>query len=434
MKQIAILGFGIVGGGIPTVLEENAEEIRRTVGDGVEIRYILDLRDFPDSPLGDRVVHSIDPILADPEVSAVCEAMGGLRPAYEFTAACLRAGKSVVTSNKELVSEKGGELLRLARENGCYYFFEGSVGGGIPLIRPFLTSYAGERVCEIAGIVNGTTNYILTAMQGGRSFADTLREAQELGYAEREPSADVDGIDAKRKIMILTGLISGMLPDAEDVYTEGIRDVTESDMEGAKKAGGTLRLIARAVVGQAGTGERGVSAGVCPMIVPDVHPLAGVNGVYNAVSLTLPSTGDILYYGRGAGRLPTAAALVSDLTAVLSGAAGAERMPSFGKVPAGTLIPFASLRRLCADRKAGVRGGGDPHGGGGRSRETSRGPRGIRRPGMRRPRGEEAPARRPHHSYSEVTLCCTEFMPFRETTTSRWCTCAVPPPIPPWPI
>ncbi len=338
MKQIAILGFGIVGGGIPTVLEENAEQIRRTVGDGVEIRYILDLRDFPDSPLGNRVVHSIDPILEDPEVSAVCEAMGGLRPAYEFTAACLRAGKSVVTSNKELVSEKGGELLRLARENGCYYFFEGSVGGGIPLIRPFLTSFAGERVREVSGIVNGTTNYILTAMQGGRSFADTLREAQELGYAEREPSADVDGIDAKRKIMILTGLISGMLPDADDVYTEGIRDVTALDMEGAKKAGGTLRLIARAV-----TVERGVSAGVCPMIVPDDHPLSGVNGVYNAVSLTLPSTGDILYYGRGAGRLPTAAALVSDLTAVLSGAAGAERMPEFEKMPAGTLIPFDSL-------------------------------------------------------------------------------------------
>ena len=338
MKQIAILGFGIVGGGIPTVLTESAEQIRRTVGDGVDVKYILDLRDFPDSPYGDRVIRSIDTILADPEIEAVCEAMGGLRPAYEFTAACLKAGKSVVTSNKELVSEKGGELLALARENGCAYLFEGSVGGGIPLIRPFLTSFAGERVKEAAGIVNGTTNYILTAMQSGRSFEDTLREAQALGYAEREPSADVDGIDAKRKIMILTGLCSGILPDAADVYAEGIRDVTVSDMEGAKKAGGTLRLIAKTV-----TGERGVSAGVCPMIVPAAHPLSGVNGVYNAVSLTLPATGDILYYGRGAGRLPTAAALVSDLCAVLSGAAGAERLPDFEKKPAGTLVPFESL-------------------------------------------------------------------------------------------
>ena len=338
MKQIAILGFGIVGGGIPTVLAENAEQIRRAVGDEVNIRYILDLREFPDSPLGDRVVHAIDPILADPEITAVCEAMGGVKPAYDFSAACLRAGKSVVTSNKELVSEKGAELLRLARENGCFYLFEGSVGGGIPLIRPFLTSFAGEKPREISGIVNGTTNYILTAMQGGQSFADTLLEAQKLGYAERDPSADVDGIDAQRKIMILTALSSGLLPAAEDVTAEGIRDVTRADMEGAEKAGGVLRLIARAV-----TGERGVSAGVCPMIVMKDNPLASVNGVYNAVFLTLPSTGDILYYGRGAGRLPTAAALVSDLTAVLSGAAGAERMPVFEKMSPGCLIPFDSL-------------------------------------------------------------------------------------------
>ncbi len=338
MKEIAILGFGIVGGGIPTVLEENAEQIRRTVGEDVHIRYILDLREFPDSPLGDRVVHSIDPILADPEITLVCEAMGGLKPAYDFTAACLSAGKSVVTSNKELVSEKGAELLRLARENRCFYLFEGSVGGGIPLIRPFLTSFAGEKPREVSGIVNGTTNYILTAMLTGKSYDDALREAQELGYAERDPSADVDGIDAQRKIMILTGLCSGWLPAAEDVHAEGIRSMTRADMEGAIKTGGTLRLIARFVMT-----EKGASAGVCPMIVLNGNALASVNGVYNAVSLTLPSTGDILYYGRGAGRLPTAAALVSDLTAVLSGAAGAERMPVFEKMPAGTLVPFDSL-------------------------------------------------------------------------------------------
>ena len=347
MKHIAILGYGIVGGGIPTVLEQNAEQIRRTVGDSVNVKYILDLRAFPDSPYADRIVHIVDPILSDPEVTAVCEAMGGLHPAFEYSRACLEAGKSVVTSNKELVSEKGGELLKCAAEHGVHYLFEASVGGGIPLIRPFATSFAGERITSVCGIVNGTTNYILTAMKReGRTFDEVLREAQELGYAERDPSADVDGLDAMRKVMILTGLMSGILPDAADVYREGIRDVTGEDMKAAEAAGGTLRLIA-----QTRTDRCGVAAGVCPMIVPADNPLSGVNGVYNAVSVTSPMTGDILYYGRGAGRLPTAAAMAADLTAILSGAAGAERTPFFEKKSAGTLIPFDGIPCDCYVRR-----------------------------------------------------------------------------------
>ncbi len=349
MKQIAILGYGIVGGGIPTVLEQNAEQIRQAVGDSVKVKYILDLREFPDSPYADRIVHTIDPILADPEVSAVCEAMGGLRPAYEYSAACLRAGKSVISSNKELVSEKGADLLRLAEENGVRYLFEASVGGGIPLIRPFATSFAGDRITEIAGIVNGTTNYILTAMEkDGSTFDEALRNAQALGYAERDPSADVDGIDAMRKIMILTGLMTGLLPDAQDVYAEGIRELNGEDVAAAERMGGRIKLIARAVRTRAGT-----AAGVCPMIVAREHPLASVNGVYNAVSLTSPTAGDILYYGRGAGRLPTAAAIVSDLTAVLSGAAAAEKAPRFEKKPAGSLLPFTGLTCDCCVRAPG---------------------------------------------------------------------------------
>jgi homoserine dehydrogenase len=347
MKQIAILGFGIVGGGIPTVLEQNAEQIRQTVGDSVRVRYVLDLRAFPESPYADRIVHTIDPILADPEVSAVCEAMGGLHPAYEYSLACLEAGKSVVTSNKELVSEKGGELLKCAADHGVHYLFEASVGGGIPLIRPFATSFGGDRITSLCGIVNGTTNYILTAMKrDDRSFEEVLREAQELGYAERDPSADVDGIDAKRKVMILTGLMTGLLPDASDVYTEGIRGVTGDDMNAAERLGGSVRLIARAV-----TGKCGVSAGVCPMIVVGDNPLSAVNGVYNAVSFTSPMTGDILYYGRGAGRLPTAAAMTADLCAVLSGAADAEKTLVFEKQPAGTLVPFDSIPCDCYVRR-----------------------------------------------------------------------------------
>ena len=223
MKHIAILGFGIVGSGVARVLEQNAARIARTVGDEVDIQYILDLRDFPDSPYADRVIHEIAPILDDPGVALVCETMGGSHPALEYSLACMEAGKSVVSSNKEVVANYGDLLLRKAKEHGVSYLFEASVGGGIPLIRPFLTSLACDRVSEICGIVNGTTNYILTKMkEEGRAFGEVLAEAQRLGYAERDPSADIDGIDAKRKIIILTALASGILPDDGDVYAGSI--------------------------------------------------------------------------------------------------------------------------------------------------------------------------------------------------------------------
>ena len=350
MKKIAILGFGIVGGGIPTVIEKNAEEIRRTVGEPVGISYILDLREFPDSPYADRVVHELAPILADPGTEAVCEAMGGVEPAFSFVSACLEAGKSVVTSNKELVAEKGDVLLRLAKENGVSFLFEASVGGGIPLIRPFSTSLAGDRITEIAGIVNGTTNYILTAMKrDGRDFAEVLEEAQKLGYAEKNPSADIDGLDAMRKIMILAALATGDLADRADVTVEGIREVTREDIAAAARLGGSLKLIARAAVGPDGS----LSLGVCPTIVPEDNPLSAVNGVYNAVSCTRPVSGDILYYGRGAGRLPTAAAMVSDLTAILSGAAKAEKAPVFEKRGHGFCRPFSERKEDCFVRAEG---------------------------------------------------------------------------------
>ena len=336
MKHIAILGFGIVGSGVARVLEQNAARIARTVGDEVDIQYILDLRDFPDSPYADRVIHEIAPILDDPGVALVCETMGGSHPALEYSLACMEAGKSVVSSNKEVVANYGDLLLRKAKEHGVSYLFEASVGGGIPLIRPFLTSLACDRVSEICGIVNGTTNYILTKMkEESRAFGEVLAEAQRLGYAERDPSADIDGIDAKRKIIILTALASGILPDDGDVYAGSIRGITVRDIEAADRLGGVLRLIARTVLSDDGR----VSAYVTPMIVKNAHPLAHVEGVYNAVSVTSPVTGDILYYGRGAGSLPTAGAVLSDVSAILSGAAQAEFAPVFVR-KTGAAIPF----------------------------------------------------------------------------------------------
>ena len=339
MKQIAILGFGVVGAGIPAVLEANAADITRVVGDTVEVKYILDLREFPDSPYADRIVHDIAPILSDPDVAVVCEAMGGSHPALEYSLDCLKAGKSVVTSNKELVANYGDILLKTARENGVSYLFEASVGGGIPLIRPFTTSLAGDRITKIAGIVNGTTNYILTKMrEDGRAFDDVLAEAQQLGYAERNPSADIDGIDAKRKIIILAALATGTLPSEDEVYAGTLRNITPEDIQAAEMLDGSLKLIARTEVL-----DEGLAVYVCPMIVRKPNPLVYVKGVYNAVSLTSPATGDIMYYGRGAGRLPTAGAIVSDVTAILSGAAAAEFSPEFRK-KAGAVLPFEKIK------------------------------------------------------------------------------------------
>ena len=246
MKQIAILGFGVVGSGTAEVLTENQKLIAARCGEAVNVKYILDLREFPEHPLGDRVVHDIRVILEDPEVELVAEMMGGSHPAYDFTRAALEAGKSVVTSNKEVVSNFGVELLELARKNGVCYLFEASVGGGIPIIRPLQTDLVGNEILAISGILNGTTNYILTKMKTeGAAFSDALKEAQQLGYAEANPAADVEGLDAARKTVILAALSYGVLIDPKTIPTEGITGITTDHTAVADKLGCAVKLIGR---------------------------------------------------------------------------------------------------------------------------------------------------------------------------------------------
>ena len=347
MKHIAIIGYGVVGGGITEVIEKSREKIASAAGDEVNVKYILDLRDFPDSPYKDRVVHDISPILDDSDVTVVCETMGGSHPAYEFSVKCMEAGKSVVTSNKEVVANYGDKLLECAKKNGVHYMFEASVGGGIPCLRPFYTSLSSVVISGINGIVNGTTNYILTKMkEDGRGFADVLAEAQKLGYAERDPSADIDGIDAKRKIIILTALASGVLASEDEVYAESLRNITPEDLISAEKLDGEIKYVATANIGK--TNE----VFVCPMIVKKTNPISNISGVYNGISVTSPLTGDIMYYGRGAGRFPTAGAVLSDVTAVLSGAVDGEKVPVFerkkGSVRAFDDIKFDAYVRVKA--------------------------------------------------------------------------------------
>ncbi len=337
MKKIAVIGFGVVGGGVVSLTDENAAMIREASGDDVYVKYILDLRDFPDSPYADRVIHDVNIIINDPEIDLVVETMGGVNPALAFSSAALKAGKHVVTSNKELVAKHGEELMRLADENGVAYLYEASVGGGIPLIRSIRTSLASDTVTAVSGILNGTTNYILTRMRdGGISFEEALAEAQQLGYAEKDPSADIHGFDAQRKIMILTAVATGVIVNEADVYTETMSKLTTADMDAAKRLGGAVRLIGSFVR----EGD-GVSVSVCPRIVPGNNALAYVNDVYNAVSAVTSLTGDVMYYGRGAGRYPTAGAVISDVTAALSGAYKTESNRTWEKAPAGFVRPFA---------------------------------------------------------------------------------------------
>ena len=349
MKHIAIFGYGVVGGGVTSVIEENRDAIARVVGDDVNVKYILDLREFPDSPYGGRVVHDASVILDDPEVCLVAETMGGSHPAYELSMDALRRGKHVVTSNKEVVATFGDSLLACAAENGVSYLFEASVGGGIPVIRPFLTSLSGDTVVAVSGILNGTTNFILSKMKSERrEFADVLKEAQLLGYAERDPSADVDGIDAKRKIMILSALATGVLPDDGDVYAESISTVTPEDVSAAERAGRVIKLIGSFRL------EKGVPAiYVCPQMVKRDDILAGVDDVYNAIRVRCSVTGDVMFYGRGAGRFPTAGAVTSDIVAALSGASKAENAPVFTK-KAGAVADFDSVRFSYYIRLTGV--------------------------------------------------------------------------------
>ena len=310
MVEIAVLGHGVVGSGVMDVIYTHKESLKQRSKEDIHVKYILDLRDFPDLPYAKRFTKNFDEILADDEVKIVAEVMGGLSPAYEYVKACLEHGKSVVTSNKELVAEKGAELLDIAQKNNLNFLFEASVGGGIPIIRPISQCLAANDVTEIAGILNGTTNFILTKMIREKvSFEDALKTAQELGYAERDPSADVDGGDACRKICILSSLAFGKHVYPREVQTKGIRDISLLDVGYAKSWGGVIKLIGD--VKKLPDGR--IHIMVCPMFVSNESQLAHVDDVYNGILVRGDATGDVVFYGKGAGKLPTASAVVADI-------------------------------------------------------------------------------------------------------------------------
>ncbi|MBO5797375.1 MAG: homoserine dehydrogenase [Clostridia bacterium] len=310
MINVAIMGHGVVGSGVAEVLRKNAASIAHKAGEPIEIRRILDLRDFPDLPYADCFTKNFEDIVNDPDIRIVVETMGGLNPAYEFVKRCLLAGKSVVTSNKELVAAKGDELLAIAKERNLNFLFEASVGGGIPILRPLDQCLAANEVWEIAGILNGTTNFMLTRMiEDGMSFEDALALAQQLGYAERDPSADIEGHDACRKICILASLAFGRHVYPDQVHTEGITKVTQEDVRCAAAADSVIKLIGRAVKQENGR----LYAVVAPMVIPKTSLLSDVNDVFNGIMVRGDAIGDVVFYGRGAGKLPTASAVVADV-------------------------------------------------------------------------------------------------------------------------
>ena len=310
MTKVAILGFGTVGSGVAEVLSKNSQGIARRSGGEIQVKYILDVRDFPDSPFKDCFVKDFSIIENDPEVEVVVETIGGAKVALEFTTRALKAGKSVVSSNKELVATHGYELLQLAKANGVSYLFEASVGGGIPILRPLTNCLSANEVEQITGILNGTTNYILTRMiKAGLTFEQALKEAQDNGYAEKDPTADVDGHDACRKICILSALACGQHVYPQQVPTQGIREVTLADVAYADSCGYKIKLLGRCLREPEGK----VCAFVAPHLVSCENPLAGVEDVFNAIAVTGNAVGDVMFYGRGAGKLPTASAVVADV-------------------------------------------------------------------------------------------------------------------------
>lgn len=309
MINIAVMGYGTVGSGVVEVIRTNGSLINERVQDEIYVKYVLDLRDFPGDPVEEILTHDFDTILNDPEVAIVVETMGGIEPAYTFVKKCLEAGKSVATSNKALVAKHGAELLEIAREREINFMFEASVGGGIPIIRALNSSLTADRIDEVIGILNGTTNYMMTKMFfEGADYAEVLKEAQDKGYAERNPEADVEGHDACRKIAILTSLISGQHVDFEKIHTEGITKITTEDMKYAKKLNMAIKLLASSKrVGDT------FSVLVAPMLLSEEHPLCNVNDVFNAVFVRGNMLGDAMFYGSGAGKLPTASAVVGDV-------------------------------------------------------------------------------------------------------------------------
>lgn len=309
MINVSVLGYGTVGSGVVEIIRENASLIAERAGEELRVKSVLDLRDFPGDPVQNIVVHDFEEIKNDPEVQIVVETMGGVHPAYEFVSAALMSGKSVCTSNKALVADYGPELLDIAEKNNVNFLFEASVGGGIPIIRPLKVSLAPDEILEISGILNGTTNYILTEMADrGADFESVLKEAQDKGYAEKDPTADVEGHDACRKIAILTSLAYGKHLDFRDIYTEGITKITDKDIAYAKKLGAKIKIF-----GSSRKAGDQVAAMVAPKLITPSHPLYSVDGVFNGILVRGNMVGDVMFYGQGAGKLATASAVVSDV-------------------------------------------------------------------------------------------------------------------------
>jgi len=359
MTNVAILGFGVVGGGVADLLTSNHSLVARLGGEEVNIKYILDLRDFPDSPFADRVVHDFNIILADGEIDCVIEVMGGSHPAYEYTMAALRSGKSVITSNKEVVAKYGDQFLAVAKQNGVCYRFEAAVGGGIPVISPMISFIGQNKLCEVRGILNGTTNYILTKMfTFGASFEESLKDAQDRGYAERNPEADVLGLDACRKIAILTALADGRLIPTENIHTEGITAIRKEDVACAEKLGLVIKLLGRCIIS-----ENGIQVMVAPFMLGGDSPLSSVSGVYNAVEVVGEPIGNLMFYGQGAGAGATASAVVGDLVQIMqTGISYAEpqwikssdALADFGEFKSRSYIALSGIGREAAEKELGA--------------------------------------------------------------------------------
>ena len=339
MAKIAILGFGTVGSGVAEVITQNNNIIAKKIGESLDIKYILDLRDFPGSPFEHLVINDFNIILNDPEVSIVAEMMGGSHPAYDFSKACLEAGKSVVTSNKEVVAKFGAELLEIAKAHGVSYMFEASVGGGIPIIRPMCNDLSSNNLCEVSGILNGTTNFILTKMdKEGAEFSDVLCEAQRLGYAEANPTADVEGIDAARKIVILAALTFGKLASPDSIHTEGITKISKTAVDVAKKLGYSVKLI-----GHTKSVDGKMLCMVSPRLIPASNPLSSIDGVFNGILVSGDMVGQVMFYGPGAGKLPTASAVCADIVDVASHS-GNIKLPTFETATDNDMADFDSYK------------------------------------------------------------------------------------------
>lgn len=341
MVKIAVIGFGNIGGGLVELIDRNKEIIKKDLGTELEIKYIVDIRDFSGHPLEKKIVKDFNIVLNDPEVSIVAEMIGGSHPAFDFSIAALKAGKHVVSSNKEVVANFGEVLLKAAEDNGVAYLFEAAVGGAIPIIRPMRESLSSDNIISVNGILNGTTNYILTQMlTKGQTFDDALAKARELGYAEANPSADVDGIDACRKICILAALAYGVIYPSDLVHTEGIRNVSKRDASDAAKLSAAIKLIGHA----SKTADGKTAICVSPRIIPMSDPLYAVNDVFNGISVSGEAVGDLMFYGRGAGRIPTAGAVLADIVEVVKHMSSKQLPPSkWVRGDKSTLADIASV-------------------------------------------------------------------------------------------